>query len=131
MGYRIAKSTFLFATCFLLATSTLPDESSAASYKQLVSKGYKTSKMSKSASGAMGWYVTGKGKRFFCKMRGGAVYIGNSQMGVYSSSGRLIKTDRAAYHRSLGVKKTDAPQLKNLKAGRLRPGDVGTCTFVN
>ncbi|MCX2725092.1 hypothetical protein [Roseibium salinum] len=102
----------------------------AASYKNLASKGYKISKLTRSPSGSMGWYLTGEGKKYFCLLNVGVVYIGETGMGIFTSSGRLIEVDRATYHKHQGVSKTDAPQMSDLKAGRVRPRDVGVCTFA-
>ncbi|PVB61450.1 hypothetical protein DCO57_11405 [Labrenzia sp. 011] len=124
------KNGILFSACVAISIAMFPQASSAASYKKLVSQGYKTSKLTRSRSGSMGWFVSGRDKKYFCKMRGGSVYIGGGKMGIYTSAGRLIPIDRDAYHSKQGVKKTDAPQLKDLKAGRPRPQDVGACSFA-
>lgn len=111
----------------LIACAAFPTESQAAKYKSLKSKGYKTGKLTKNQAGLMGWYVSGEGKRFFCKMKVSQVYIGSNKMAQFTSSGRMITMNREAHHKYIGAKSMDLPQLKDLKAGRPRNQDVGYC----
>ncbi|MBN9674074.1 hypothetical protein [Roseibium aggregatum] len=116
--------------CVLAACQTAGGSSSR--YEVLKSQGYKTGSLTQSASGSAGWYLSGDGKRIFCQARGGVTYVGETGMVILiPTSGRMLKVDREAYHKHQGVTKTDAAQLSDLKAGRLRPRDVGRCTFVS
>lgn len=127
MGFEKIGKFVGASLAVLVACTALPTESQAAKYKSLTSKGYKTGKLTKNQAGMMGWYVAGEGKKFFCKMKVSQVYIGSTKMAQFTSSGRMITLNRKAFHESLGVKSLDLPQLKDLKAGRPRPQDVGYC----
>ena len=90
----------------------------AASYKSLKAKGYKTSSWTRSPSGRRGWRVSGGGKRYFCTMRVGLARNGSKAVG-FTTSGRIIPM--------AGRPRKGAPNLADLKAGRPRARDVGSC----
>ncbi|RWB22767.1 MAG: hypothetical protein EOQ40_03430 [Mesorhizobium sp.] len=108
---------------FLLA-SIAP--SHAESYSNLQTGGYKTSKLTRGASGALGWIVSNGEKKFFCRMRVGAAYVGKTGMVGFTSSGRQISENRKVYEQRVGFDPT-LPQLSDLKAGRPNARDVGAC----
>ena len=128
----ISKSNakfYLRLVCGLcLAATTVPGVARAASYSDLAAKGYKTSPLTKSRSGAPGWILSGGGKQYFCRLGASVVLSGKNGMVSITSSGRQIRLDKAAYEKSLGGPDASLPRLENLKAGRPRPQDVRSCT---
>jgi hypothetical protein len=117
----LGLATILF-TCAPLA------QAMAESYPNLVKQGYKTSKLSKGPSGALGWIVTNGEKKFFCKMFVGSVYVGSTGMVGFTASGRKIPMDRKVFENAIGGPDPSIPQLEDLEAGRPNKRDVGPCT---
>ncbi|QND55722.1 hypothetical protein [Mesorhizobium huakuii] len=115
-----AVSTVLF-----LLISALP--SNAESYSSLQGKGYKTGKLTRGASGNLGWFVSGAGKKFFCTLHVAHAYVGKTGMVGFTSAGQQISLNRKVYEQYAGGFDASAPQLSDLKAGRLNARDVGNC----
>jgi len=109
---------------FLLA-SIVP--SHAETYSNLQSGGYKTGKLTRGASGSLGWIVSNGKNKFFCRMRAAHAYVGKTGMVCFTSSGRQISMDRKVYEQYAGGFDASAPQLSDLKAGKLDARDVGAC----
>jgi hypothetical protein len=116
---------------FLLTVLTglcLPvSQSLAESYSSLVKQGYKTGKLSKNAASAQGWTVSNGDKKYFCRMKATMAYEGSNQIVSFTSAGRQVKLDRKTFESHLGGSAGDLPQLSDLKSGKPRSGDVGSC----
>jgi hypothetical protein len=114
-----------------LAAICLPvSQSLAESYPSLIKQGYKTGKLSKNAAGALGWTVSNGEKKYFCRMKATMAYAGSNQIVAFTSAGRLVKLDRKTFESHLGSSAGDLPQLSDLKNGKPRDGDVGSCAAV-
>ena len=74
--------------------------------------------------------VSKGGKQYFCRMRASLAYVGKKDMVSFTTSGRMITLNRAVFEASLGGPDPTLPQLADLKAGRPRPIDVGTCSAL-
>ena len=98
---------------FFAGHSVRPDAAHAASYKSLKAKGYRT----RGTSGRRGWRVSGK-DRYFCTLRGSMARNGNKAVS-FTTSGRMIPLGRTT--------RKGLPKLSDLRAGRPRIRDVGTC----
>ncbi|MCP9230802.1 hypothetical protein NMG46_11170 [Mesorhizobium sp. LMG 17147] len=64
------------STAVFLLASIAP--SHAESYSNLQGKGYKTGKLSRGASGSLGWFVSNGEKKYFCRMRAAQAYVGST-----------------------------------------------------
>ena len=124
-------SKFFLTVLFTLAISSsivfATIDADAASYKSLTTQGYKIGKLSRNPAGIRGWQLSKGAGRYFCKMRVSAVYVGKSGMVGFTSSGRQIKMSRKAYESKTGGHDKRIPQMRDLKAGRLKPNHVGSC----
>jgi hypothetical protein len=98
----------------------------AASYSDLQSKGYHTGKLTRGASGSLGWVVSNGKEKFFCPMRVGVAYDGKGMVG-FTSSGRQISLDRKVYEQQVGGFDPSLPQLSDLRAGQPNARHVGSC----
>lgn len=119
----------------LLATTTIfltiPQTSEAASYKKLIKNGYKISTLTRSKGGAAGWNLSNGQKRYFCKARVAVMYVGKTGMAILiSTTGRIMKLDRAAFEGKAGGPIKGIPQLSDIKAGRIKPHHVRRCSPV-
>jgi hypothetical protein len=123
IGRNWAAAGLLAAGFTIAATPAL-----AESYTSLQKQGYKTGKMSRSASGAQGWVVTHGEKKFFCKLKASMAYVGSSGLVSILSNGRQIKLDRKTFDAGIGGPDPDIPQLADLKSGRPGARDVGSCS---
>ncbi|MEJ8475845.1 hypothetical protein [Roseibium algae] len=103
---------------------------SAGSYEALKAQGYKIGSLTSSRGGAQGWYMTDTEGRYFCNTSFNIVEYAPGKVGVRTSSGRYISIDVEAYKEYGGYDDFEAPKLTNLKAGRVRPQDVGSCKRV-
>ncbi|MCJ9670429.1 MULTISPECIES: hypothetical protein [unclassified Neorhizobium] len=101
----------------------------AASYKELVSQGYKTGKLTRGPSGAQGWILSKDKTREFCLMTATSAYVGKAGMVAFTSAGRQVKIDRKVFESHAGSA-GPLPQLEDLNAGRPSPDDVGVCRPV-
>lgn len=111
----------------IAALSAMPMTSAnAESYAALQGQGYKTSKLTRGASGSLGWFVIGGGKKFFCPMRVATAQVGKSGLIGFTSSGKQVPMNRKVYEHYAGSASI-YPQLSDLKAGRPRPQDVSAC----
>jgi hypothetical protein len=115
-------STVLLGAAFTIAIST---SVLAASFESLVADGYKVGKMSRSASGASGWVLSGKDGKYFCKLDA-SMALGKTTIYSLITGGRVIELDRKTFEQSAS---TDGmPLMSDLKAGKPRPQDVGSCS---
>ncbi len=106
----------------------------AASYKNLESKGYSTSRLTKNRAGIRGWHVKKDGNKYFCKWKVSVAYIGN-RIVQFSYSGRQtnIPLDTKTFEKlwkEQGGKLSDIPRYSDLKAGRLKSQQVGSCIKI-
>lgn len=99
----------------------------AESFTKLTQQGYKLGKLTTGKSGLPGWIASNGTKQYFCKMKVARAYIGEKGLIIFSTSGRPIKLDRATYEAAIGGPDPSIPQLSDLKAGRVKPADVGYC----
>lgn len=101
---------------------------SAESFQGLLEKGYTVGKMSQGKSGAMGWVLTGKDGKQFCRSKVSLAVVDKKTLVSILGSGRMVKVDRATFEASLGGPDPSLPLLSDLKAGRVGPQHVGSCT---
>lgn len=119
---RFSISSPLLAVAFL----SLPVVAQAASFKELSGQGYKVGALTNNKAGNQGWNLSKGSDRYFCEMRATMAYSGKKGIVSFTSAGRLIKLDRATVEKKVGGS-LDLPQYEDLKAGRLRADDVGSC----
>jgi hypothetical protein len=105
-----------------------PGSASAESFSGLIKRGYSIGKMSQGKSGALGWVLTAKDGKQFCKSKVSLAYVDKKTMVSILGSGRMIKLDRATFEAELGGPDPSVPKLSDLKAGRIQPQHVGACT---
>jgi hypothetical protein len=111
----------------LVALLTTAGAAQAESFTKLAQQGYKLGKLTTGKSGLPGWVAANGTKQYFCKMAVARAYVGNKGMVIFSTNGRPIKLDRATYEAMTGGFDPTVPQLSDLKAGRVKPADVGNC----
>ena len=123
-SYAIARALCILGTALLLHASP----ASAESFQGLLKKGYTVEKMSQVKSGALGWVLTGKDGKQFCKSKVSLAVVDKKTLVSILGSGRMVKVDRATFEASLGGPDPSLPLLSDLKAGRVGPQHVGSCT---
>jgi hypothetical protein len=123
-SHLIARALGLFGAAFLVHAAP----ASAESFQGLLKKGYTVGKMSQGKSGAMGWVLTGKDGKQFCKSKVSLAVVDKKTLVSILASGRMVKVDRATFEASLGGPDPSLPLLSDLKAGRVGPQHVGGCT---
>ncbi|MCM2402002.1 hypothetical protein NBH20_12610 [Rhizobium sp. S153] len=113
----------------LLAAAVLfvPSIASAENFTSLTKKGYVVGKMGQGKSGGQGWVLVNGDSKFFCKLKASIAYVDSKKMVSILGSGRMITLDRATYEQSVGGPDASIPRFADLKAGRVRPEDVGAC----
>ncbi|WP_077961100.1 hypothetical protein [Ensifer adhaerens] len=116
------------ATAAAIGLAFVPGIAQAESYSTLTNQGYATGKLSRGKSGAWGWVVGNGEKKFFCRMNVASAYVSKKEMVSFTSSGRMLKIDRATYDGMLGGPDPDKPYLKDLQAGRVKAAHVGGCS---
>lgn len=122
-----AKAPVRLAAAVIAAQFAMPlTHANAESYAALQGQGYKTSKLTRGASGSLGWFVIGGGKKFFCPMRVATAQVGKTGLIGFTSSGKQVPMNRKVYEHYAGSASI-YPQLSDLQAGRPRPQDVRAC----
>lgn len=116
----------LFSSLIALALLGLPVVAQAASFKELSGQGYKVGALSSNKAGIRGWNLSKGSNRYFCEMRATMAYSGKNGMVSFTSAGRMISLDRNTVEKRLGGS-LNLPKYEDLKAGRLRADDVGSC----
>jgi hypothetical protein len=119
---RIKLSSWLVgaALCFVTSNAVL-----AASFESLVSDGYKVAKMTRNSAGFSGWVVSNGDTKYFCKLDA-AMALTKTKVVSIITGGRMIEMDRKTFESKTT---TDGmPLMADLKAGKPRPEDVGTCS---
>ena len=121
----------LFSLVFGVFSGAMVVSASASSFHSLVAEGYKPGGLTQSKAGNQGWMLK-KGKDvFFCQMNVAQAYIGKDGLAVFTSAGHMYKISKKAYFDQLNISSDDSiPRLEDLKAGRPRPEDVGSCSPV-
>ncbi|AYM57838.1 MULTISPECIES: hypothetical protein [Agrobacterium] len=119
----------LFSSLIAVALLGLPVVVQAASFKELSGQGYKVGALSSNKAGIRGWNLSKGSDRYFCEMRATMAYSGKNGMVSFTSAGRMISLDRNTVEKRLGGS-LDLPKYEDLKAGRLRADDVGSCRKV-
>ncbi|AAK87884.1 hypothetical protein EN41_09225 [Agrobacterium tumefaciens] len=119
----------LFSSLIAVALLGLPVVVQAASFKELSGQGYKVGALSSNKAGIRGWNLSKGSDRYFCEMRATMAYSGKNGMVSFTSAGRMISLDRNTVAKGLGGS-LDLPKYEDLKAGRLRADDVGSCRKV-
>lgn len=119
----------LFSSLIAVALLGLPVVVQAASFKELSGQGYKVGALSSNKAGIRGWNLSKGFDRYFCEMRATMAYSGKNGMVSFTSAGRMISLDRNTVEKRLGGS-LDLPKYEDLKAGRLRADDVGSCRKV-
>jgi hypothetical protein len=102
----------------------------AESFPALGKQGYVVGPMGQGKSGGLGWVVSKGGSKFFCRLKASMAYSGRNDMVSFTTSGRMIKLNRAVFESSIGGHDSTIPQLSDLKAGRVKPADVGSCSKI-
>lgn len=102
----------------------------AESFTSLGRQGYAVGPMGQGKSGGLGWVVSKGGSKFFCRLKASMAYSGQNGMVSFTTSGRMIKLNRAVFESSIGGHDATIPQFSDLKSGRVRPGDVGPCSKI-
>lgn len=120
----IARALGLLGVAFLLHATP----ASAESFQGLLNKGYMVGKMSQGKSGALGWVLTGKDGKQFCKSKVSLAVVDKKTLVSILGSGRMVKVDRATFEAGLGGPDPSLPLLSDLKAGRVAAQHVGSCT---
>ncbi len=113
----------VFSPLLAVAFLSLPLVAQAASFRELSGQGYKVGALSSNKAGIRGWNLSRGSDRYFCEMRATMAYSGKNGM---VSAGRMITLDRATVEKRLGSS-LNLPKYEDLKAGRLRADDVGSC----
>ena len=116
----------LFSSLIAVALLGLPVVVQAASFKELSGQGYKVGALSSNKAGIRGWNLSKGSDRYFCEMRATMAYSGKNGMVSFTSAGRMISLDRSTVEKRLGGS-LNLPKYEDLKAGRLRADDVGSC----
>jgi hypothetical protein len=119
----------LFSSLIAVALLGLPVVVQAASFKELSGQGYKVGALSSNKAGIRGWNLSKGSDRYFCEMRATMAYSGKNGMVSFTSAGRMISLDRNTVEKRLGGS-MNLPKYEDLKAGRLRADDVGSCRKV-
>lgn len=125
MHYARAPARLAAAVIAVLFAMPLTP-ANAESYAALQGQGYKISKLTRGASGSLGWLMVGRGKKFFCPMRVATAQVGKTGLIGFTSSGKQVRLDRKVYEQHAGSASI-YPQLSDLQAGRPRPQDVRAC----
>lgn len=121
---------FIRLAAVLLSMLAVPGVSRAESFSRLAGQGYSVGPLAQGRSGGLGWVLSKGEQQFFCRMRVSQAYVGRNGMVSFTSSGRMIKLDRATFEAAIGGPDPSIPRLEDLKAGRLRPENVGSCAPV-
>ncbi|KJF73857.1 hypothetical protein [Agrobacterium arsenijevicii] len=121
------KRFSVFSSLLALVLFSLPVAAYAASFEELSSQGYKTSKLERNKAGMFGWMLSKENSRYFCTFRLGLAYSGKNEIVSFSTSGRMFTLDRKAFEKHAAGRGGNFPQYEDLKAGRPRPDDVGSC----
>jgi hypothetical protein len=100
----------------------------AESFQGLLKKGYTVGKMSQGKSGSLGWVLTAKDGKQFCKARVSMAVVDKKTLVSILGSGRIVKVDRATFESAIGGPDPSLPLLSDLKAGRVGAQHVGACT---
>ncbi|UXS32202.1 hypothetical protein FY152_08905 [Agrobacterium tumefaciens] len=116
----------LFSSLIAVALLGSPVVAQAASFKELSGQGYKAGALSSNKAGIRGWNLSKGSDRYFCEMRATMAYSGKNGMVSFTSAGRMISLDRNTVEKRLGGS-LNLPKYEDLKAGRLRADDVGSC----
>ncbi|MCZ7447705.1 hypothetical protein O8B93_08950 [Agrobacterium rhizogenes] len=116
----------LFSSLIAVALLGSPVVVQAASFKELSGQGYKVGALSSNKAGIRGWNLSKGSDRYFCEMRATMAYSGKNGMVSFTSAGRMISLDRNTVEKRLGGS-LNLPKYEDLKAGRLRADDVGSC----
>ncbi|HCD83026.1 MAG TPA: hypothetical protein DEQ45_04210 [Agrobacterium sp.] len=116
----------LFSSLIAVALLGLPVVAQAASFKELSGQGYKVGALSSNKAGIRGWNLSKGSDRYFCEMGATMAYSGKNGMVSFTSAGRMISLDRNTVEKRLGGS-LNLPKYEDLKAGRLRADDVGSC----
>jgi hypothetical protein len=111
----------LFAAAMFSAAS-MPAK--AVDFQSLVEDGYKVSKMTRNAAGMSGWMVAKGDTKYFCKLDATLALTKKSVISMITG-GRTIEMDRKIFETRSST--SDLPQFSDLKAGKPRPQDVGSC----
>ena len=132
MNFRKKLNNFITLIAMTILLLTIPQISEAASYEKLIKNGYKISTLTRSKGGASGWNLSNGKKRYFCKARVAVMYVGKSGMAILiSTTGRIMELDRAAFEAKAGGPNKNIPQLRDIKAGRIKARHVGRCSPVH
>jgi len=110
--------------------TAMPGIAQAESFSKLARQDYAVGKLTRGKSGAYGWIVSNGSKRFFCRLNVSLAYVNKKEMVSLTSSGRIVKLDRATFEASIGGHDPSIPQWSDLQAGRPKPADVGSCAPV-
>ena len=128
---RSVSSVIAIVLAVAVAAPLPASAAGIAKYPSLKSQGLKTGKLTQNRAGIHGWYVTGKGERYFCRMKVSIAYMSKTTAALITTSGRLLTIDRRSYDTMRGGPNPNAANWSDLKAGRPRNQDVGRCEGAN
>lgn len=123
--------SFVLLAPLLISACQTQSNTEEVTYSDLKAMGYTTGKLGPSREyprGGVGWYVSGKGERYWCVPQVSTVRIGDDRFGVFRlANGQVNEVDEQQFAKSLGRDTSDSPQLSDIKAGRPRPQDIKFC----
>lgn len=119
-----------FAAVTVIGVAVVPAIAHAESFSKLARQGYAVGKLTKGKAGGYGWVLSDGSNRFFCRLNVATAYVNEKEMVSITSSGRLVKVDRATYEEAIGGHDPSIPQWSDLQAGRVEPAHVGSCSPV-
>jgi len=123
----VLNSIKWFAVAAAIGVAVIPATAQAESFSKLARQGYSVGKLTKSKAGNYGWIVSDGSKRFFCRLNVSTAYVNEKEMISLTSSGRIVKVDRATFEEAIGGHDPSIPQWSDLQAGRVEPAHVGSC----
>jgi hypothetical protein len=123
LGGQTMKLRIILGAVALSAFASTP--ALAVSFESLVGDGYKVSKMSRNAAGMSGWNVSKGDSKYFCKLDATQALTKTTVVSLITG-GRTINMDRKTFESRVSTE--GMPQMADLKAGKPRPQDVGSCS---
>jgi len=101
-GKRHGFQSELLRCCHYCRGFRNSDNGNAESYLNLLKQGYSAGKLVPGKSGNLGWVLSNGDQKFFCCLNAGVAYAGKKEMVGFTTSGRMIKLDRAVFEASIG-----------------------------
>lgn len=93
--YLMLNSIRWFAAVTVIGVAVVPAIAHAESFSKLARQGYALGKLTKGKAGGYGWVLSDGSNRFFCRLNVATASVNEKEMVSITSSGRLVKVDRA------------------------------------